>query len=91
MLSAPVQMGLDDCLEYIAEDELVEARVSHSNCMHGTSTPGQRSICCAHTPFAALTSVLHTEELNSNNCVQVTPTSVRVRKNPQMGKRGGKK
>ena len=26
VLSAPVVMGLDDCLEYIAADELVEVR-----------------------------------------------------------------
>ena len=38
VLSAPVQMGLDDCLEYIAEDELVEACVSYSNCIHDTAT-----------------------------------------------------
>ena len=26
VLSAPISMGLDDCLEYIAADELVEVR-----------------------------------------------------------------
>lgn len=35
MLSAPVAMGLDDCLEYIAADELVEVRTPPSSKAQG--------------------------------------------------------
>ena len=40
MLSEPIRMSLDDCLEYVADDELIEVRAL---CSLGGSFTGMES------------------------------------------------
>ena len=73
VLSAPIQMGLDDSLEYLAEDELIEVGCTRDLCSLGLVDYASLASPCILRLWCVLT--------------QVTPESVRIRKNPTFGKK----
>ncbi len=110
MLSAPITMGLDDCLEYCGQDELVEVfarllpykdylqgcfsrALADQGCSLyalGTGTKTKRGgAWCIRCCLALLRLLV---PVNDYFCfhMQVTPTNVRLRKNPNMAKKGGR-
>lgn len=79
VLSPPIQMSLDDCLEYIADDELVEV---NEFCFRGRH--GHSEVFCKCSADMLRRSFI--DDLAAG--LQITPQSIRIRKNPMMaGKR----